>query len=191
MKWRFAIPAVVFIALFGVFWLMLNRAGKGEYDAHEIKSPLIGKPAPKFRLPRVEDENSFVDNSKFAGRPYILNVWGTWCVECRQEHATLMAIAGQNLVPIVGLDLKDDLAQARKWLAALGNPYSASAFDAEGRVGLDWGVYGAPETFLVDAQGIVIYKHISSLTMELWEREFVPRIKHAQTATGKQTGIEQ
>jgi cytochrome c biogenesis protein CcmG/thiol:disulfide interchange protein DsbE len=188
MKLKFAIPAIVFLALFGVFWLMLNRAGSGEYNAREFKSPLLGKPAPQFRLPSVDDPAKFVDTKEFAGHPYVLNVWGTWCVECRQEHPTLMAIARQNLVPIVGLDNKDDLEQAQRWLSALGNPYTASAFDSEGRVGIDWGVYGAPETFLIDAEGIVVYKYISALTMDVWEREFVPRIQHSLANTTNKKG---
>lgn len=182
MKWRFAAPALVFAALIAVFALILHRTDNGTYDPREISSPLIGKAAPNFRLPRVEDPTHFVDARDYAGQVYVFNVWGTWCGGCRQEHPVLLTIAKQNLVPIVGLDSKDDLKEAQQWLNVLGNPYSATAFDPEGRVSIDWGVYGAPETFLVDAKGTVLYKFISPLTMEVWEREFVPRIQRARGA---------
>jgi cytochrome c biogenesis protein CcmG/thiol:disulfide interchange protein DsbE len=177
MKWRFAIPAIIFAALFGVFWLMLHRAGNGEYDAHEIKSPLLGKPAPQFRLAQVEDPTKFVDSSTYTGKPYLINVWGTWCVACRDEHPTLLEIARQNVVPIIGIDWNDDLTAAQRWLSDRGNPYVATANDDQGRVAIDWGVYGAPETFLVDAQGIVQFKYVGPMTMETWQREFVPRLQ--------------
>jgi cytochrome c biogenesis protein CcmG, thiol:disulfide interchange protein DsbE len=182
MKWRFAVPVVVFAVLFGVLWLILYRTEYKGYDPREIRSPLIGKPAPRFRLPTVEDPTQFVDNSAYAGQVYVFNVWGTWCAGCRQEHPVLLEIARQKLVPIVGLDSKDTLQDAQTWLNKLGNPYAATAFDAEGRVSIDWGVYGAPETFLIDASGHVVYKFISPMTMEVWESEFIPRIQKARAA---------
>jgi cytochrome c biogenesis protein CcmG/thiol:disulfide interchange protein DsbE len=185
MKWRFAIPAIVFASLFGVLWLTLYRTENNSYDPREIRSPLIGKPAPSFRLSKVEDPAAFVDGSDFAGQIYVLNVWGTWCVGCREEHPVLLEIAQQKSVPIVGLDSKDTLEDAQQWLKVLGNPYAATAFDAEGRASIDWGVYGAPETFLVDANGIVLYKFISPMTMEVWEREFLPRIEKARAGSDK------
>jgi cytochrome c biogenesis protein CcmG/thiol:disulfide interchange protein DsbE len=188
MKWRFAIPVIVFIALFGVFWSILYRTQHGAYDPREIRSPLIGKPAPPFRLAKVEDPTQFVDSRDYAGQVYLFNVWGTWCPGCRQEHDALLQIAEQRRVPIVGLDSKDSLPDAQRWLSTLGNPYSATGFDPEGRVSIDWGVYGAPETFLVDARGIVIHKFISPLTMEIWQREFVPLIEKAQASEPAQAG---
>lgn len=179
MNWRFAIPAMVFIALFGVFWFVLKKNQQG-HDIHAIQSPLLGKAAPQFQLSQVEDPAKILDNGKFHGQPYILNVWATWCAGCRQEHQTLLAIARENLVPIVGIDWNDDLESAQRWLNALGNPYVATGFDAQGRVAIDWGVYGAPETFLIDANGTVQYKHVAPMTMEVWQREFVPRIKQGQ-----------
>ena len=180
MKWRFAIPAVVFAALFGVFGWMLYRTESDNYDPSFIQSPLLGKEAPAFRLPRVEDPSQFVDTRDYAGKMFVLNVWGTWCIGCRQEHPVLLQIARQQLVPIVGLDTKDELADSQRWLNTLGNPYTATALDTDGRAAIDWGVYGAPETFLIDAQGRVIYKHIAPLTMDIWEREFVSRIRQAR-----------
>jgi cytochrome c biogenesis protein CcmG/thiol:disulfide interchange protein DsbE len=109
----------------------------------------------------------------------VLNVWGTWCVGCRQEHGALLEIAQRGEVPIVGINWKDDREQALRWLRELGNPYVVNGSDDEGRVAIDWGVYGAPETFLVDGTGKVIFKHIAPLTVEIWERDFVPRIRQA------------
>lgn len=171
--WRYLLPIGLFVALIGFFSVSLNR------DKETLPSPLLGKPAPAFTLPSLDDPSRQVAGSDFAGKPYVLNVWGTWCVGCRQEHETLLAIAQRGEVPIVGLNWKDDRAQAQQWLQDLGNPYSVIASDDEGRVAIDWGVYGAPETFLVDAQGRVIYKHIAPLTMEIWEREFVPLLTQA------------
>ena len=184
MKLRFLVPAAIFAVLIATFGFMLYRTGSGDYDPKIIESPLLGKPAPAFRLQTVEDPTKYVATTDFAGQVYVLNVWGTWCVGCRQEHPALLAIAKQGLVPIVGLDTKDELANAQRWLSMLGNPYVATAWDFDGRAAIDWGVYGAPETFLVDAKGIVIYKYIGPLSVQAWESEFVPRILRAR---GEQT----
>lgn len=176
MKWRFAIPVVLFVALCGVFGWMLYRTGAEGYDVRLLQSPLLGKTAPAFRLPKVENIEQWVDSRDFAGKPYLVNVWATWCVECRHEHPVLLEIARQNIIPIIGLDTKDELSDAQRWLNTLGNPYAANAFDADGRAALDWGVYGAPETFLVDATGNVIYKHVGALTMGVWQQQFLPRL---------------
>ena len=186
MKLRFLIPAALFGVLIATFAIMLNRSERGEYNPKVIQSPLIGKPAPTFRLPSVDDPTKFVSTADYVGQVYVLNVWGTWCIGCRQEHPALLEIAQQRLVPIVGLDTKgpedtDERTNAQRWLAQLGNPYVATAFDGDGRAAIDWGVYGAPETFLVDASGIVLYKYIGPLSVQAWEREFVPRIHEART----------
>lgn len=117
-----------------------------------------------------------------AGRWYALNVWGTWCVECRAEHEVLVAARQAARLPIIGLNWKDDEAEARSWLAQLGNPYEAVPIDAEGRVAIDYGVYGAPETFLIDPRGVIVHKQIGPLTPEIWERDFVRR---ATSPTGE------
>ncbi len=179
MQWRFVIPAGVFAALFAVFAFVLQRTESGNYDPHAIQSPLLGKSSPQFRLTQVEDATKFVESTTFAGKPFVVNVWATWCVACREEHPTLLAISKQHLVPIVGIDWNDDLTQAQRWLIVLGNPYVATGFDNHGKVAINFGVYGAPETFLIDANGIVLYKFVSPMTMEVWQREFVPRIKKA------------
>lgn len=168
--WRFIVPIGVFAALFAVFFVGLGR------DKETLPSPLIGKPAPQFALPSVEDPSRTVSSSDFAGRPYVVNIWGTWCPGCRQEHEVLLQISKRNEVPIIGLDWKDEVPAAQQWLSQLGNPYAATAFDGDGRVGIDWGAYGAPETFLVDANGIVIHKHTGPMTIAAWEADFVPRL---------------
>lgn len=169
--WRFLVPGVIFAVLIGFFFFGLQK------NPSYVPSPLIGKTAPAFSLPQVEDPNKIIAVADFAGRKFVLNVWGTWCFACRQEHEVLMEVARQNLVPIVGLNWKDELSLAQRWLSELGNPYVATAFDQEGRAGIDWGVYGAPETYLVDERGVILYKYISPLTLEVWNREFVPRIQ--------------
>lgn len=168
---RYLIPVGLLAALVAFFFVGLGR------DKETLPSPLLGKPAPEFSLPRLDDPAQAVSSKDFAGQPYVLNVWATWCVGCRQEHDALLTIAGRGEVPIVGLNWKDERDLAQQWLRELGNPYVVTAFDQEGRVAIDWGVYGAPETFLIDAEGNVIHKHVAPLTIEIWEREFVPLLK--------------
>ena len=174
--WKFLLPCAAFIALAVLFAFGLNP----KRDIHALPSPLIGKPAPLFTLTDVLEPNRIVSNADLKGQVYVLNVWGTWCVACRQEHEALLAISQQRMVPIIGLDYMDLRGKAQQWLQQLGNPYAAVAFDTDGRTAIDWGVYGAPETFLVDGQGRVLYKFISPMTAEVWEREFVPRIDAAR-----------
>lgn len=168
--WRFLIPAAIFAVLVGFFVVGLKR------DPSLVPSPLIGKPAPSYQLLKVEDPAQQVSSQEMQGKVHLVNVWATWCSGCREEHAVMLQIARQNVLPIVGLDWKDDLSDAQRWLTQLGNPYAATAFDQEGRVAIDFGVYGAPETFLIDAQGVVQYKHIGVMTMQIWTDEFLPRI---------------
>lgn len=174
--WKFVLPGATFLALVVLFAFGLNP----NRDIHAIPSPLIGKPAPLFSLTDVVDPDRIVSNAALKGQVYVLNVWGTWCVACRQEHEELLAIAQQHVVPLIGLDYMDERAKAREWLEQLGNPYTAVAFDTDGRTAIDWGVYGAPETFLVDPNGRVIFKFISPLTPAVWSHEFLPRIDAAR-----------
>jgi cytochrome c biogenesis protein CcmG/thiol:disulfide interchange protein DsbE len=145
-----------------------------------VPSPLIGKPAPEFSLPSLQDAQYTVSTSELKGQAWVLNVWGTWCGGCREEHDKLLLIARQNAVPLIGLNWKDNDEAARQWLRDLGNPYAVVAVDHEGRTAIDWGVYGAPETFLIGPDGTVLYKHIAPMTMEIWTQEFMPRIEAAR-----------
>ena len=176
--WKFLLPFVAFIALAVLFAFGLNP----KRDIRALPSPMIGKAAPSFSLTNVLDPGGQVSNSAFKGQVYLVNVWGTWCEACRQEHEALLAIARQKVVPMIGLVYMDQRDNAKAWLDQLGNPYTAVAIDTDGRTVIDWGVYGAPETFLVDGQGRVIYKFISPMTPEVWQQEFLPRIAAARRA---------
>lgn len=175
---RFLIPFIAFGFLVLLFWAGLSQ------DPTVVPSPFIGKPAPVFSLTQLGQPELTVSDADLRGRISLLNVWATWCVGCRQEHETLMQIAASSGVPIFGLNWKDDANEALLWLERLGDPYVATGFDADGRAAIDWGVYGAPETFLIDADGTVLYKHIAPLTMEIWETDFVPRIVAARGTGG-------
>ena len=172
--WRYLLPIAIFAVLVAIFARGL------QLDPSYVPSPLIGKPVPEFTLPTLMDANRDLSDKDLLGSVSLLNVWATWCVGCRQEHGYLVELARQSQIPIYGLNWKDDSDQARGWLQQLGNPYIASAVDLEGRVAIDFGVYGAPETFLIDANGTVLYKHLSPLTPEVWEQEFLPRIAQAE-----------
>jgi cytochrome c biogenesis protein CcmG, thiol:disulfide interchange protein DsbE len=168
----------------GAFALLAVVLAVGIRHAPEkgvIASPLLGKPAPQFSLPELSQPTRQVRSADLKGRWYLFNVWGTWCGECRAEHETLLQVQRTGVIPLIGLDWKDDERDARAWLAQLGNPYQAVAVDASGRVAIDWGVYGAPETFLVDPRGIVVYKHVGALTEEVWSREILPRVSAPRT----------
>ena len=167
---RFVLP----LGAFAVLAVVLGIAVKHSPQNSVIKSVLIGKPAPTFSLPNLMDSNSQISNASLHGKPYLLNVWGTLCVACRQEHQSLMQIAALKQVTIVGLDWKDEDADAMAWLNRLGNPYTHIAVDRIGRTAIDYGVYAAPETFLVDENGIIIHKQIGPLSLEIWQRDFVP-----------------
>jgi cytochrome c biogenesis protein CcmG/thiol:disulfide interchange protein DsbE len=172
---RFLIPLAVFVVLAAVLAIGIEHSP----DKGLIASPLLGKPAPVFILPNLTNPAQLVRSADLKGRWYLLNVWGTWCGECRAEHEALLQVRRAGTVPLIGLDWKDDDSQARAWLTQLGNPYDAVAVDASGREAIEWGVYGAPETFLVNPQGIVVYKHIGALTQETWSKEILPRVSMA------------
>lgn len=182
--WKYLLPVAAFLVLAAVFALGLNPSR----DIHALPSPLIGKPAPVFNLTDVIDPNRMVTNSTFKGQVYVVNVWATWCQPCRQEQDALMDIASRNAVPIIGIDYRDQRAKAQQWLQQLGNPYVAVAFDGDGRTAIDWGVYGAPETYLIDADGNIVFKYISPMTADVWEREFMPRIEAARQSAPRSNG---
>jgi cytochrome c biogenesis protein CcmG/thiol:disulfide interchange protein DsbE len=169
---RFLLPLALFVLLAVVLGIGIRHAP----DKGLIVSPLLGKPAPQFALPNLTDPAHPVRSADLRGRWYLFNVWGTWCGECRAEHDTLLAVQRSGRVTLVGLDWKDEDAQALAWLAQLGNPYASVAVDHSGREAIDWGVYGAPETFLVNPQGIIVYKHVGALTPQTWARDILPRL---------------
>jgi cytochrome c biogenesis protein CcmG/thiol:disulfide interchange protein DsbE len=183
-KLKFLIPVLLFAALVGMFY-------KGLYnDPTLVPSPFIGKPAPAFSVPSLQDPAVTISNASFAGRVALLNVWASWCPGCASEHALLLQIANEGVVPIYGLNWKDERPAAMNWLQRLGNPYTLVAFDYDNIVGINWGVYGAPETFLIGADGTILHKLVGPLTAEIWQTEFLPLIEVAtQTAQAQSRSI--
>ncbi len=168
---RFAIPIVVFLLLVVVFSFGLFN------DPRERPSPFLGQQAPTFSTASLTEPERTVGSADYAGRMALVNVWATWCGGCRQEHPFLMQLSRSGTIPIIGLNWRDDRAEALRWLQKLGNPYEFTAYDADGRVGIDWGVYGAPETFLISPEGIVLHKHLGPLDAAVWQKDFVPLIE--------------
>lgn len=176
---RFLLPLAILSALVVFLGLGLLR------DPGEVPSPLIDKPAPAFELPTLQDSNVTLTRASFGEHPVSLfNVWASWCVACRQEHPLLMELAREDAVPIYGLNYKDEGANARAWLERYGNPYRASAVDRDGKVGIDWGVYGVPETYIVDRYGIIRYKHIGPITARAWQETMRPLIERLRSEAG-------
>jgi cytochrome c biogenesis protein CcmG/thiol:disulfide interchange protein DsbE len=167
----FLIPLFAFVALAIVLAVGLKR------DPREVPSPLIDKPAPKFALARLDDAAKTVRLDDLKGKVFILNVWASWCVACREEHPILLDFAKKRVVPVYGLNYKDTRPDASAWLARFGDPYDASFFDEDGRVGLDFGVYGVPETFVVDGNGVIRMKHIGPITPEVLANKIEPLLK--------------
>jgi cytochrome c biogenesis protein CcmG/thiol:disulfide interchange protein DsbE len=168
---KFAIPLAIFVALLGFFAVGLMR------DPREVPSPFIGKPAPAFRLAQLHDERRGFSPGDMKGKVWLLNVWASWCASCRVEHPLLVELARRKVVPIVGLNYKDQREDGKQWLAKHGDPYSLSVHDVDGRVGIEYGVYGAPETFVIDKQGVIRYKHIGPLTPESLEAKILPLLR--------------
>lgn len=177
MKKLVFVPLLLFIVLVVFLLIGLRR------DPREVPSPLINKAAPAFQLPQLDDPTKTFSAHDMRGKVWLLNFWGTWCIACREEHPWLLEYAKTNAVPIVGVDYKyssdtsDERTAAIRWLAELGNPYSLTVYDAEGRTSIDYGVYGAPETFLIDKQGVIRFKQIGPLTQEVWQNKVLPLVK--------------
>jgi len=167
---KYLIPLVIFLILAVFLAIGLTR------DPHELKSVLINKPAPAFRVPELKVPEKTISNEDMRGKVWLLNVWASWCVACRQEHPVLMEMARMKLAPIVGLNYKDARDEGIANLQRAGDPYVVSAFDQDGRVGIDYGVYGVPETFVIDKRGVIRYKQIGILTPEIVTGTLVPLI---------------
>lgn len=173
MKIRYLLPLLLFLLIAYVLWRGL------QLHPGQIPSPLINKPAPAFELPALLTPGH-LNTQIFIGKVSLLNVWATWCYACAQEHDDLLKIANSHDVILFGLDYKDDSTAAKNWLRDHGNPYQAVAFDVNGDTAIDWGVYGAPETFVIDKKGIIRYKQIGPITPEIWEHELKPLITKLQ-----------
>jgi cytochrome c biogenesis protein CcmG/thiol:disulfide interchange protein DsbE len=173
---RYLLPLGLFVALalFLGVGLRLNP--------REIPSPFIGKPAPAFKLAQLADTEQTISPTDMVGQVWLLNVWASWCATCREEQPAMMAFAATGAVPIIGLNYKDARADGNMWLARFGNPYLKSAYDHDGRVGIDYGVYGVPETFVIDKRGVVRMKHIGALTQQVISEKILPLVKELNRA---------
>lgn len=172
------LPLIGFLLLvglfgFGIWW-------NTRHDQREVPSPLIDKPAPAFVLPRLDDPTQLVSKTSMLGQPYLINVFASWCIACGEEHPVLMAQGRTLGIPVVGYNYKDAAGDAKAWLAQHGNPYDLVIADLEGRTAIDFGVYGAPESFLIDAKGVIRYKRIGPFTPEVIERQLKPAIAALQ-----------
>lgn len=175
---RYLIPLGIFVVLVVFLGIGLNL------DPREVPSPLIDKGAPAFDLPTVRNPEQSIGLADLQKEVSLFNVWASWCVSCRHEHPLLVELSRQGIVPIYGLNYKDSREDALRWLRTLGDPYRASAFDRDGRVGIDWGVYGVPETFVVDRKGIVRHKHTGPITRDAWQNTLLPLIRELQSEKG-------
>ena len=168
---RYLIPLVLFVGLVAFLAIGLGR------DPHEVPSPLINKPAPPFQLAQLHAPDKTFSPEEMRGKVWLLNVWASWCVSCREEHPVLLDVARQGLVPIYGLNWKDQRDDAVSWLSELGNPYVLSASDIEGRAAIDYGVYGAPESYLIDKNGVIRFKQIGPIDKDTFEQKILPLVK--------------
>ncbi|HEY7928845.1 MAG TPA: DsbE family thiol:disulfide interchange protein [Steroidobacteraceae bacterium] len=178
-RWRFVLPLGLFAALLIVLFVGLVHSP----EKNIIPSPLVGKAAPQFSIPNLVSGGEPVSNAALRGHWSLVNVWGSWCATCRDEHQTLLMIKQQGAVPIIGIDWNDTPANASNWLQQLGNPYQQVGEDPNGRVAIDWGVYAAPESFLINPQGVIVYKEVGEITPEIWREQFLSRIDAAGGAS--------
>jgi cytochrome c biogenesis protein CcmG/thiol:disulfide interchange protein DsbE len=174
MSKKLLIPLGVFLVLCAFLLVGLWR------NPREVPSPLIGQPAPSFVLAQLHEPSKTLGPADLKGQVWLLNVWASWCVSCREEHPLLVELGRAKLVPIVGLNYKDESTAGKRWLAQYGDPYNVSVVDRDGRVGIDWGVYGVPETFVVDKTGTIRYKQIGPITAEALEKKILPLVRELQ-----------
>jgi cytochrome c biogenesis protein CcmG/thiol:disulfide interchange protein DsbE len=176
MKARYLIPLAIFIA-------MLVFLGVGlKLDPREVPSPLIDKPAPMFQLQTLDTPSRLLSPEDMRGQVWLLNVWASWCGGCREEHPVLVEFAKTRAVPIYGLDYKDQPGDAQRWLTNYGDPYTAVVADPDGRTGIEYGVYGVPETFVIDKAGIIRYKQIGPITPKALQDTILPLVKKLNAA---------
>jgi cytochrome c biogenesis protein CcmG/thiol:disulfide interchange protein DsbE len=165
---RFLIPLAVFVLLVGFLAVGL------QLNPREVPSPLVGRAAPAFELPVLSQPDKRFVPADMRGKVWLLNVWASWCVSCRDEHPVLVELAKKGVLPILGLNYKDKGDEAQRWLKQFGDPYQLSVVDADGRIGIDYGVYGVPETYLIDTEGVIRYKQVGPLTQAILEKKVLP-----------------
>ena len=168
---RYLLPVIVLIGLVVLFAFNLNR------DPTRVPSPLIGKPAPAFDLPTLSGKPAKMSVASFDGKPAVVNFFASWCVACREEHPYLLQLAHEDHIAIIGVDYKDTDDDLRQWLQTHGDPYSRIVLDHDGSMGIDWGVYGVPETFVLDAKGVIRYKQIGPMTPQDWQHHVLPLLQ--------------
>ena len=168
---RYLIPLGIFLVIAVFLGIGLGL------DPREVPSPLIDKPAPAFTLPQLHQPGQTFSHTDMKGKVWLLNVWASWCVACRDEHPVLVELARSGAVPIVGLNYKDERMDGLRWLNQFGDPYRLSAYDRDGRIGIDYGVYGVPETFLIDKNGVIRYKRIGVVTPEILRDKILPLVR--------------
>jgi len=171
VKARFLIPLGLFFVLVGFLAVGLQR------DPREVPSPLVNKPAPAFKIPQVIMADKSFSPDDMKGKVWMLNVWASWCVACKVEHPLLMEVQRSQVAPLIGLDYKDTRPAALKFLSQNGDPYDLAAFDGDGRVGIDYGVYGVPETFIIDKKGVIRHKQIGPVTPEALQKTILPLLE--------------
>lgn len=172
---RFLLPLVIFLVVVGFL------AAGLKLDPREVPSPLVGKPAPQFNLPRLDNPEKTISPKEMLGQVWLFNVWASWCGACRDEHPILVKLARTGAVPVYGMNYKDTRLEAQQWLEQGGDPYVTSAMDMDGRVGIDYGVYGVPETYVIDRAGVIAYKQIGPVTEEVLRDKILPLVKRLQT----------
>lgn len=171
---RFLLPLILFAGLSAVLAASLSN------DPRRLPSTFIGKPAPAFDLPRLNAPDRRLSPDALRGQVWVMNVWASWCVSCREEHGLLVALARKNIAPIYGLNYKDDPEAAQQWLTQAGDPYIASMMDRSGQTGIDYGVYGVPETFVIDRRGVIRYKRSGPLTQAALDTQILPLVRRLQ-----------
>lgn len=169
-----AVFGAIAVLLAAGVWLSRNP------DRDALPSPLIGKPAPEFRLPVLHEPGRVVTSDQLRGAPYLLNVWGSWCPGCREEHPVIEAFARTGRVQVIGYNWKDEHDDATRWLEQFGNPYRMVLVDYDGRTAIDWGIYGAPETFLVDGAGTIVWKYVGPMTPDVVRTQLLPQVERLE-----------
>ncbi|GLP97708.1 DsbE family thiol:disulfide interchange protein [Paraferrimonas sedimenticola] len=186
MKGMKFLPLGIAIALLGMFAFALIQIDKGEYNPKALESALIGKPVPAFNLEDVHQPGRMLTNADIKGEVALVNVWATWCPSCKYEHQFLMNLARRNIVSIIGVNYRDERDLAIKELKMTGNPYTLNIYDKAGRLGLDLGVYGAPETYIIDENGIVQYRYAGPIDARIFEKELLPVIERLKAKQAKE-----
>ena len=171
---RFLLPLAVFVVLVGFLLVGLGL------NPRQVPSPLVGKPAPEFQLQQLHEPEKTLTSKENLGKVWLLNVWASWCVSCRQEHPVLVELSKSGIVPVYGLNYKDQRDDALRWLQQFGDPYAVSAVDPECRTGIEFGVYGVPETYVIDKNGVIRYKQIGPVTVEALQNKILPLVRELQ-----------